>query len=194
MAPETNAQRGHEVRRRLLAATVALIGEKGWNAVSTRMVAERAGVRSGIVHYHFTSVAALLREASLGTVRQILTGFAPILRQYDDATAGIDSILDALDRYSGRDATSLLMFEAYLAATRDAELRAELSALVAEFRDLVADWLAERGQAAPRETAAVLAATLDGFVLHKALDPNLSAEVFKPVLRRILHPVDESEN
>lgn len=193
MAPETNARRGQEVRRKLLAATVELIGEKGWNAVSTRMVAERAGVRSGVVHYHFASVSALLHEASMGTVRQILGEFGPLLRQYEDAAAGVESILDALDRYSGRDTTSLLLFEAYLAATRDDELRDELSRLVAEFRDLVADWLAERGQADPLATAAVLAATLDGFVLHKAMDPALSAEVFKPVVRRILNPTKKSE-
>lgn len=191
--PETNAQRGREVRRRLLDATVELIGEKGWNAVSTRMVAERAGVRSGVVHYHFASVRALLHEAAMGTVRQILAGFAPILRQFDDVASGLDSILDALGQYSGRDTTSLLLFEAYLAATRDDELRAELSRVVGEFRELVADWLAGRGQDSPRETAAVIAATLDGFVLHKAMDPTLDAEFFKPVVRRILTTAHESE-
>lgn len=193
MPTETNTQRGQDVRRRLLAATVELIGEKGWNAVSTRMVAERAGVRSGVVHYHFASVSALLREAAMGTVGRMLADFGPLLRGYDDAATGVGTILDTLDRFSGRDTTSLLLSETYLAAARDDELRAELSRHVTGFRGLVTDWLAELGHATPRETAAVLAATLDGFVLHKAMDPTLSAESFIPVVRRILTTADESE-
>ncbi|MFD1052553.1 helix-turn-helix domain-containing protein, partial [Kibdelosporangium lantanae] len=35
---------GEEVRQRLLAAAVQLIPERGWSAVSTRVLAERAGV------------------------------------------------------------------------------------------------------------------------------------------------------
>lgn len=38
------ALRGQEVRQRLLRAAIELIGERGWSAVSTRVLAERAGV------------------------------------------------------------------------------------------------------------------------------------------------------
>ncbi len=50
---------------RLAAAAVQLIAEDGWAAVTTRRVAERAGVNQGLVHYHYGSVAALRREAAL---------------------------------------------------------------------------------------------------------------------------------
>lgn len=52
----TAADRGREVRRKLLTAAVELIPERGWNAVSTRLLAERAGVAAGLVHYHFPSL------------------------------------------------------------------------------------------------------------------------------------------
>ena len=56
------AVRGQEVRQRLLAAAAELIPERGWSAVSTRILADRAGVTPSVVHYHFPSVQAVLTE------------------------------------------------------------------------------------------------------------------------------------
>ena len=50
MSGQTNIERGRDVRAHLLAAARELIGEVGWTGVSTRVVAERAGVRPGMVH------------------------------------------------------------------------------------------------------------------------------------------------
>ncbi|WP_288047924.1 helix-turn-helix domain-containing protein, partial [Nocardia sp.] len=57
VVPEVSAERGRATRERLLEAAVSLIGEVGWSGVSTRMVAQRAGVNAGVVHYHFASVS-----------------------------------------------------------------------------------------------------------------------------------------
>ena len=80
------ATRGRDVRQRLLAAAVELIPERGWTAVSTRVLAERAGVTPSVVHYHFPSVAALLDEAAVGFLRGVV--------------AGIDEVLAPVDRQS----------------------------------------------------------------------------------------------
>lgn len=181
---ETSADRGREVRRRLLTAAAELIGERGWGAVSTRMIAERAQVTPGAVHYHFPSVPALLREAALGALRDMLAGFLPL--QAESAQEGLRLIVTALDAYSGTDPMSLLITETYLAATRDAELRAELAEVVAGVRDRFADWLASRGQPDPAETASVLVAALDGIMLHRLLNPDLTAAAANKVLSRVL--------
>src|SRR5215218_10063879 len=68
---ETAADRGREVRRRLVQAARELVPERGWAAVSTRTVAERAGVAPGLVHYHFASLQALLAEAAVGAMRDL---------------------------------------------------------------------------------------------------------------------------
>jgi len=52
----TSAERGQAVRRRLLDAAAELIPELGWSGVSTRVLAERAAVTPGMVHYHFASL------------------------------------------------------------------------------------------------------------------------------------------
>jgi AcrR family transcriptional regulator len=177
---------GQDVRGRLLQAAAELIPQHGWGAVSTRMIAERAGVSAGLVHYHFGSVQALLSRAALDTIRAVIGGMGAMLD--DAATPGqvLNTLFSALDSYSGRDPISLLMVETYLAATRDEPLRNGLSAVVVEFRDELAGVLGERGVPDPAGAAAVLAAAIDGVVLHRALGLPLPASTITRVLGRTL--------
>lgn len=186
MTAQTAADRGREVRRQLLTAAAALIPEIGWNAVSTRNLAQRAGVAPGLIHYHFASLQALLREAAVGTMRRLLAETQSAFDGTESVEAGVEMMLAALDGYSGDDPTSLLFIETYLAATRDQELRVELTALVVSFRYDLARWLAERGQDMSEETASVLAAAIDGVMLHRPLNPQLTSAAVAPVLRKLL--------
>ncbi len=83
-----------------------------------------------------------------------------------------------------------LFTETFLTATRDEALRAELAALIDQFRDAVAAWLRRTGEPRPEQTAAVFAAAVDGMMLHRALDPGLTAAAVSPALRRLLTPED----
>ncbi|MEU2914351.1 TetR/AcrR family transcriptional regulator [Streptomyces massasporeus] len=185
MPGPTNAERGRNVRARLLAAAKELIGEVGWNAVSTRVLAERAGVRSGLVHYHFESLQALLRQAALDEMSHMLDATASLLVGAASAAEGVEAVLYELDRYNGTDPASLLFTEAYLAATRDALLHERMSGLMTGFRTSLAAALARSGHRAPEDAASVIMAVFDGFVLHKGLDPELSAARVAPLLRRL---------
>lgn len=188
MTAPTAAARGREVRQRLVRATAELIAERGWTAVSTRMAAERAGVAAGLVHYHFASLQALRAEAVISTMRGLLDGLGPLLERAETPDDALDLLLGSLDRYTGHDQTSLLLTEAYLAATRDENLRQAIGAIVADLRRQLAEWLGRRGVDAPEQTAAVLAAAMDGLILHRALNSDLTAAAAAPVLRRILAP------
>jgi AcrR family transcriptional regulator len=182
----TAAARGRQVRGQLVRAAAELIPERGWTGVSTRMLAERAGVAPGLVHYHFASLQALLAEAALGVLRDVTGAVGPLLEQASTPEEAIDLLLASLSRYTGQDATSLLVTETYLAATRDEELRRAIGDVLAAFRQQLADWLEHHGVSTPRETAAVLAAAVDGVLLHRALSPDMTAETVAPVLRRIV--------
>jgi AcrR family transcriptional regulator len=182
---ETTADRGRQVRQRLLATAAELIAQRGWAAVSTRMIAERAGVAAGVVHYHFASVQALLREAAMSVIRGLLDQLTSALAQAGTADEALEIALGALDEHDGQDPTSLLVTEAYLAATRDEELRRALGATVGQVRQVLADRLAAAGVEAPEATAALLAAAIDGIVLHRALQPGLDTADVLPVLRRL---------
>lgn len=185
MAAQTSADRGREVRARLLASAQELVSEVGWNAVSTRNLAERAGVRAGLVHYHFESLPALLRQAAIEGMRATLDESAVSLTHADNPADGIEALLTGLDRYAADDPTSLLFVEAYLAATRDPLLRTQMADLMLGFRrDLVAV-LERTGHPSAEATAVVVLAAFDGFMLHKGLDPDLRAATIAPVLRQL---------
>lgn len=179
-------ERGRRVRRRLLAAAVELIPERGWTAVSTRVLAERAGVTPSVVHYHFPSLPAVLNEAAIDLMRRVLAESTAAMDTSATPAEAVNGLLAALDEYTGADPTSLLFIEAYLAATRDEELRERISELVGDFRLRLGRWLGERGVAAPEETAAVLAAAIDGLLLHRGLSGAPDAGLTRSVLRRLV--------
>lgn len=186
MTSSPSAARGREVRQRLLAAATELIPELGWAAVSTRVLAERAGVTPGVVHYHFASLQAVLNEAAVGAMRQLLADADAVLDTASTPTKLVDAVLGAVDEYTGTDQLSLLAVEAYLAASRDDELRHQIADALAQFRQRLAERLTQHGVPAAEATAAVLAATIDGLLLHRALASDTDTKHIKKVLRRLV--------
>ncbi|RLK54962.1 TetR/AcrR family transcriptional regulator [Actinokineospora cianjurensis] len=171
--------RGDEVRRRLLAAAVALVPERGWTAVSTRVLADRAGVTPSVVHYHFASVRALLAEAVVAAMRAVAAELDDVLATAESPVAAVEAMVASVDRHTGTDPTSLLFVEAYLAATRDEALRRDIAEIVTGLRQRLGAWLAEHGVDAPQDTAAAVLAVLDGLLLHRGLGASTSAAVVR---------------
>jgi AcrR family transcriptional regulator len=188
MSGRTAVDRGRDVRLQLLSAAATLVAEIGWNAVSTRTLADRAGVTPGLVHYHFPSLQGLLRDATLGMISDLLSSAEALFENAQTLDAGVDLILSSFDASTGSEATSLLFTETYLAATRDETLRSELVAVVEEFRQQLARWLAEHGADTSDVTASVLMAAIDGVILHRALNPALTASAVASLLRRLITP------
>ncbi|OEU87317.1 TetR family transcriptional regulator [Streptomyces abyssalis] len=175
----TSAERGQETRRRLLDAAAQLIVEDGWGAVTTRRVADRAELRPGLVHYHFSTVTDLLIEAALASARREMTRAAEAMSQADDASGGVIQVLEMVSEYTATDPTTVLFSEMLLASTRLERLRTELAELMAEWRGGVAEWLRAAGgtsgsQDDAEATALLLGAAIDGLVLHRLIDPSLA--------------------
>lgn len=180
------AARGREVRQRLRNAAVELIPERGWTAVSTRILAERAGVTPSVVHYHFPSLHALLIEAVLGVMRATVGELQSVLDAARAPGDALDSLLVSVEQYTGLDPMSLLFTEAYLAATRDEQLREAMTEVLIGFRQQLGRWLGERGVPAPDATATVVMAAVDGLLLHRALTPGQAPSPVAAVLRRLV--------
>jgi AcrR family transcriptional regulator len=182
----TAAERGREVRQRLVQAAAELIAERGWTAVSTRMLAERVGVAPGVVHYHFSSMQALLVEAAVTAARALEAQTSQMLAGAGSADEVLTSLFGMLDAYTGTDPMSVLFVEAYLAGTRDERLRQALGEVITEVRRQLAERLAADGVADAEATATVLGAALDGVLLHRALVPLPGGARVSAVLRRLL--------
>jgi AcrR family transcriptional regulator len=179
----TAEEQGRETRARLMDAATELIAERGWGAVTTRLVAERAGVRAGLVHYHFRSVDDLLIDAALRMMRRLVDDVPTDL--LGDTAAGITALLSLIGGYDDTDTDTRVFSEMLLAATRHERLRAGLAAVLAEFRAAIAARLrADESVPDPEATAVVLVAALDGLVLHRLIDPGTRAlDLGTPLLR-----------
>lgn len=67
-------RRGHSTRERILTAAVAVFGEKGFEAASTREIARAAGFEQGLLTYHFPTKDALWRAAAERVFETISAG------------------------------------------------------------------------------------------------------------------------
>ncbi|MFI1920467.1 TetR/AcrR family transcriptional regulator [Nocardia sp. NPDC020380] len=167
----TAAEQGRETRARLMAAAVDLVAEHGWGAVTTRLVAERAGVRPGLVHYHFSSITDLLIDASVHTARHEYESVNTAVLAVPGADA-MRGMLAAIAAYTAADPVTVAMTEMMLAATRHERLRVELGRLAADGRAAMAQWFRDNSTVAdPEATAVVIVALLDGLILHRMIDP-----------------------
>jgi Tetracyclin repressor-like, C-terminal domain len=178
---------GSYVRQRLVGAAVELIVERGWTGSA------RGGGRAG--RGGPRARALPLRVAACPAGRGcgwrdagIVQELAPLLERVRTPGDAVDLVLGSLDRYTRRDPVSLLFSETYLTATRHEDLRQAVGTVVTDFHQELARWLGEHGVEAPQETATVLAAAIDGVMLHRALNPGMTLSSIAPVLRRILAP------
>jgi AcrR family transcriptional regulator len=179
-------------RERLMRAAAELIAELGWGRVTTRAVAQRAGLPHGTVSYHFRGKQEMLSEAALHAFEQAIPieRFAA-LRSVDDligfisAEVGDPAAIDAV--------LSRLMLEAMREAERDAALRERLGVMLGEYRRLIAEVVRadqRRGAVFAGATAEALATLVgavgDGLLLHILLDPALDTAGAVAALRALL--------
>ncbi|WP_432014150.1 TetR/AcrR family transcriptional regulator [Streptomyces sp. HD1123-B1] len=60
---DTRARTAEETRERILSAACEVIAEVGFEKIRMKMVAERAGVSTALLHYHFDTREKLFTEA-----------------------------------------------------------------------------------------------------------------------------------
>ncbi|SDD17143.1 TetR/AcrR family transcriptional regulator [Auraticoccus monumenti] len=180
-------ERGRRTRAAVLEAATALIAEVGWGRVSTRAVADRAGVRAGVVHYHFRSQQELLAEAATGAIAAMVQEWLALLQGSDGPEQALHRGVGALAELSPDHPMHLLFAETYLAASRDESVAERLRGVLVELRGGLTRWLVEQGVEPTTATtlAPLLAAALDGLALHRGLDPGLPLGA----LPRLLGPV-----
>lgn len=197
-APGMRRGSGDTTRTRLLAAAATLIAERGWGSVTTRAVAERAGVNQALVHYHFGSMEHLLREAATARLRPEVEGLADELLDERPIPESIHRVMALLDRFDVDSETGVLMAEALLRATRDERFARDMGAVIQSWSSLLEPRLGlaqERGAIRddidPGSLARILAAVLDGFLIQRMADPSADPGAVADTLVRLLAPTQE---
>lgn len=83
---KTNNQRAQQrlkTRAAILDATETIIREEGYAAVSSRKVAEKAGLRSQLVHYHFENMDELFLALFRRSEEKFFTRLSEIIESPD---------------------------------------------------------------------------------------------------------------
>ncbi len=135
-----------ETRERLLAATVELLAGPGLTAISARSVANAAGVNQALVFYHFSTVAALVREATRVSTQRGVDHYRPAL----EATSSLTELLDVGRRLHAEESAggSVRVMAQLLAAGQSDPEHAQTA------RDCLELWFAEVARAVDRLLAA----------------------------------------
>jgi len=185
--------RGAATRVRLLASAAQLIAERGWGEVTTRMVAQRAGVNAGLVHYHFGSMDALLREAALGRLEPELAGALEPLTADRPVEDALREAVAGLDHFDLASQPGILMAEVLLRATRDPAVARAMGEQITTYRTDLERRLVSaaaagevRSDVRPDVMAMVITATLDGLLLQRMADPQLDPAAIAAGLARLL--------
>lgn len=185
-------RRGGDAQQRLVAAATEVIAERGWLGVTTRLVATRAGLNPGLVHYHFGSVENLRRAAAAAAGQGVMEGPLGQMFATGDLAAGLAATVRALGELDWEDPQMRVLLEASLYATHDRELGAVMAGLLSDLRTDLARRIEESVAAGrmrpcdPVATAALLAALLDGVGLHRLLDTDLDLEAMARALLALL--------
>ncbi len=179
-------------RERLVRAAASGIARSGWGAVTTRQVAALAGVNQALVHYHFGSMDALKREAALDALAREVSEPMVALFEEETLAGGLRRCLALVGALDPQSEPAVVLYESMLAAARDDELRAILNHALQAFRSVLAQRIAHDGGSDPEPAAALVAAALDGALLHRLVDPGLDLTILAAPLSRALGVATDS--
>jgi AcrR family transcriptional regulator len=124
-----------KTRTMLLDAAEQLMLDEGWAAVTGRRVAEKAGLRSQLVHYYFRSMDELLLAVFRRRAEQSFKANTKALNSPQP--------LWALWRMFNNPPFSAFTMELFALANHRADLRAELACYAQRFRDQQAKTFAD---------------------------------------------------
>ncbi len=173
-------ERSRQRREQLLDAAVRVYAFGGIRAVTHRAVASEAELPTAATTYYFASITELVREA----FRRHISGWARSLENVDlrdlDLTflADIDATTAAVSPAVAEQERTLwgLDLALFLQASRDPELRTEISAVVQVVHRRLAGLMTAHGLDEPDELAAALISQMVGTAMRLQSHDDAAAE------------------
>ena len=153
-------------RARILQATLDLIAEHGFAAITHRRVAATADVPLGSMTYHFANLEELLTEAFRLLAVRVSDEFAQHLQKASDQGEAIEAVVDLIvgqHRISARN--MLLSYELYAYAARNPMQRMVMWEWMQKSRSAL-----EQHFAPP--AARMIDAMIEGLTIHRSIDPD----------------------
>lgn len=187
--------RADTTRTKILDAAAGLIAELGWAEVTTRGIAERAGVNNALIHYYFGTKDALLIEAASTMFAEEFEGPMHRMATAPTLAEGLRAYVDYLRIIEDHGPGVIVSAEALLRGLRDDSVRTWIEGVLGGARQLLEQLvIAAQGRGElpvdlyPAGAAVVLAALLDGLVLYRLIDPDLDLDAVESSLLGMLTP------
>jgi AcrR family transcriptional regulator len=173
--PDDQSSRG-----KILAAAEELIIDVGWANITTRSIAERAGVNNALIHYYFGSKDALLLEAASAAFAEA-QGPLPSLADAPSTAEALKSLFSWLASVDAHSPMMIISMEAAHQAIRDEAVAGFLKGIWDQyFGGLTSLIEAAQARGEFREdldamgTAVAFGALLDGLFLYRLLSADVS--------------------
>ncbi|MFI6574581.1 TetR/AcrR family transcriptional regulator [Nocardiopsis sp. NPDC050513] len=182
-----------ERREHILTAAAACFAREGFHRTSMRNVIDEAGLSPGAVYRYFRSkddiIVAIATDA-IGTVQSVVRESIARGRPFPELVGELPATIEAMDRVDSR---TRLAVQAWGEALRDTALGDAMRTGV----DGVLDQLRERvvlgqehGEIPARvdatAAARVLLGVVQGYILQRAWDPDLSADDYGRAARTLV--------
>ena len=107
-----------ETRAKILAATDHLFGVLGFDATTTRDIAEESGVNKALIHYHFGSKDALLVALLDGYYDRLAATMIPALGKSTEPEQQAEDVIDAYADFLAQNRTFCCIVQREVASGR----------------------------------------------------------------------------
>jgi len=190
--------KGERRRYALVCAAADLLCQGGFEAVTHRAVAERAGLPLASTTYYFASLEELIETAVeyLGTaeVAQLGDRVNALARRRRGAEAAADLLVDLLAGDPNREQL-ISRYERYIACARNPAMRGVERRLLRQRVDAVGEAMARSGRRARPDMMTALLYAVDGAVVSALVDdqggPRESVRATLVDVIDVLAPIDQ---
>ncbi len=190
--------KGERRRSALVCAAAELLCDGGFDAVTHRAVAERAGLPLASTTYYFSSLEELTETAveylGVTEVTQLRERVKALPRRRRGAEAAADLLVDLLAGEPTREQL-ISRYERYIACARHPSMRHVERRLLKERVDAVSAAMARSGRRARPDMMAALLYSVDGAVVSALVDdqggPRESVRATLVDVIDVLAPIDD---
>lgn len=176
-----------------------MLAEGGWPAVTTRALAEQAGANVGLIHYHFGGLSGLHAAIARKVGVEVIVPIVDALLEAQNLDAGLAAVRRLVPATTSEDRTSRLAVELMTGALRNPVLGEVVREALREAQTRIDERLEQLRPSWPEPrrigTSILIAALLDGFMLHALLDPLISVDEALSALKDLINDrLSDKEN
>ncbi len=202
VTPSDDRENRGETRDQILEAARKALIREGYERITTRRIAEEAGVNIATLHYHFGTKEALLAEAARYSLNRIEQQLRHIIEAAPNAREAISRALQTV-LVLVRDQPGILRYDLAVRGFRDEAARRDAIAMYETYqaitREIFHRHLREGGTLPAHveinTIAHYLVAALDGIVLQYTLNNDIEAarKCAALIENQLLQMMDEAQ-